>query len=290
MDARFCKYNSYLQGCSPCNIHRLELVKSSEHTGTSNTSEDVGTSTLHQGHETFILANSGEAVNGALVLDTTSGGHHHAPPDSVNGVGHESRSDSHSPAEKEGQAKAAVISDKDWLQGVKQTKVHATVDEDTNGRDGEASVQALDTVRLEGLGIDINKSIELALTSLALGIIGQPGSGIVKRVHKQKRHGSSKATAGNVGGKLPLRTSILGGGKHCLDAILEGKVKSLGGEVSEHVGQVSSPERVDTLSLQYSASTVNNTLIRLVKSALLDHLILVLDKELDPLNGSSESL
>merc|ERR1740137_131285 len=46
------------------------------------------------------------------------------------------------------------------------------------------------------------------------------------------------------GGKLPLRTSILGGGKHCLDAILEGKVKSLGGEVSEHVGQVSSPERV----------------------------------------------
>ena len=94
----------------------------------------------------------------------------------TNGVGHESSCDSHSPAEEEGKANTSTISDEDWLQGVEHAEVHATVDEDTNGRDGEASVQSLDTIRLEGLHIDINKTIELAFTSLALGIIGQPGN------------------------------------------------------------------------------------------------------------------
>merc|ERR1719370_451032 len=42
-----------------------------------------------------------EAVHGALVLDATAGGHHHPPPHGVNGVGHESSSDSDSPSEEE---------------------------------------------------------------------------------------------------------------------------------------------------------------------------------------------
>merc|ERR1719508_180431 len=202
IDARLCKYKWYLQACSPCNVHGLELVKSSEHTSTGNTSKNVGTSTLHHGHETFILHNLHSAIHGALVLDTTAaGGHHHAPPDGVNGVGHESSSDCYSPSEEEGKANICVVSEKHGLQGVEHAEVHASVDEDTNSRDGEASVQALDTIRLEGLDMDINKTIELALTSLTLGIVGDS--------------------------------------KDCLDGILEGEVKSLGGEVSEHIGQVS---------------------------------------------------
>merc|ERR1719350_2176954 len=98
------------------------------------------------------------------------------------------------------------------------------VDEDTNGRDGESSVQSLDTIRLEGLHIHINEAIELALTSLALGIVSQPGSGIIKRVHKQQRHGTG-TTAGNVGCELCGWAGGLGGGKDGLDSILEGKVK-----------------------------------------------------------------
>ena len=92
----------------------------------------------------------------------------------TNGVGHESSSDCYSPAQKEGKTNAATISNKDWLEGVEHAEVHATVDEDTNGRDGEASVQSLDTVSLKGLHVDINKTIELAFTSLALGIVSQP--------------------------------------------------------------------------------------------------------------------
>merc|ERR1719508_690886 len=120
IDARLCKYMWYLQACSPCNVHRLELVKSSEHTSTGNTPKNVGTST-----------------------------HHHGPPDGVNGVGHESSSDCYSPSEEEGKANICVVSEKHGLQGVEHAEVHATVDEDTNSRDGEASVQALDTIRLE---------------------------------------------------------------------------------------------------------------------------------------------
>ena len=92
----------------------------------------------------------------------------------TNGVGHESSSDSDSPSEEEGHGHIGVVSEKQGLQGVKETEVHATVDEDTHGRDGESSVQALDSVRLEGLGVDIDQAIELPLTSLALGVIGQP--------------------------------------------------------------------------------------------------------------------
>ena len=51
-----------------------------------------------------------------------------------------------------------------------------------------------------------------------------------------------------------------------------------------------SPEGVDSLSLHHSGGAVNDTLVWLVESALLDHLILVLDKELHSLNGSSDGL
>merc|ERR1719430_1656886 len=180
MHARRCKYSRYLLGCSPCDVHLLELVETSKDTSTGNTSQDVGTSSLHHGHEAFVSQDLSAAVNGALVLDAATGGHHHTSPDSINGVGHEPSSNSHSPAEEEGKSNVSTISNEDGLQGVEHAEVHATVDEDTDSRDGESSVQALDTVRLQGLHIDINETIELALSSLALGIVSQPGSGVVK--------------------------------------------------------------------------------------------------------------
>merc|ERR1719430_2419885 len=71
----------------------------------------------------------------------------HPPPDCVNGVGHQASSNSHCPAQNEGSSHGGVLSsDQDWHQGVEETEVHATVDEDTDSGDGEASVQALDTI------------------------------------------------------------------------------------------------------------------------------------------------
>merc|ERR1719385_81702 len=263
-------------GCSPGNVHGLEFVESSEHTGSCDTSEDVSTSTLHHGHEAFILHDLHGTVNGALVLSTTTRGHHHKSSDGVNGVGHEASSDSHKPTEEERETNASTISNEEGFEGVKHTKVHATVDEDT--------------IRLEGLDIDINETIELALATFALGIVSQPGSGVVKRVDKEKRQGTGESTAGNVGCELSALTGTLRGSKDCLDGILEGKVKSLGREVSKHISQVSSPEEVDTLSPQDSLGAVNDALVWLVKSALLDHLILILDEELDSLNWGGSGL
>merc|ERR1719422_1809439 len=63
---------------TPGDVNLLELVETSQHTSTSNTSQDVGSSTLHQGHEALRLDNLHTAIDGALVLDSLARGHHHA--------------------------------------------------------------------------------------------------------------------------------------------------------------------------------------------------------------------
>merc|ERR1719153_1716951 len=150
---------------------------------------------------------------------------------------HPSRKDSH----------ITVLTNNDGAQGVKQTEVHATVDEDTNSRDGEASVQTLDTVRLESLHVDINETIELTSSSLGFVVIGKPGSGVVQGVYEEKGQSTSSSTRSYVGGEFTLGRGILGGGEDCLNAVLEGEVKSLGGEVTKDIGQVTTPQWVDTL-------------------------------------------
>ena len=44
--------------------------------------------------------------------------------------------------------------------------------------------------------------------------------------------------------------SVLAGGEEAFDLSLEGEVQSLGGEVSQDVGKVSSPESADSLESQ----------------------------------------
>merc|ERR1719338_18318 len=250
----------FLLAGSPRNVHGLELVKTSKHTGTSDTTENVGSGTLHHAHETLVLHDLHSAVDGALVLGTTTRGHHHPPPDCVNGVGHQAGSNGDSPSEEEGSSNGRVLSSNEQgLQGIEHTEVHATVDEDTHSRDGEASVDALDTVRLQGLDVDIDQAVELTLSTLALVVVGQPGPGKVKGVHEEKGQGSSETTRGNVGGKLDSGRGILGGGEEGLDGVLEGKVQGPGGEVPQHVGKVSSPEGDNTLSGQHPLGAVKNT-------------------------------
>merc|ERR1719291_1650702 len=214
---------------------------------------------------------------GSLVLDSTSGGHHHAPSDGVNGVAHEARGHRHGPSEEERESHSGVSSEDDGLEGVVQTEVHS-------------SVETLDTIRLQGLGVDINETIKLSLASLALSIISKPGPGVVKRVDEQEGHCSGGSTTGNVGTELhPLR-SVLRGLEEALDLVLEGEVKGLCGKVPQHVGEISSPEGVDALSLEDPGGTVDDTGVGLVETSLLDHLILVLNKELPSLDGSCGGL
>merc|ERR1719341_2306977 len=184
----------------------------------------------------------------------------------------------------------SVLAQEQRLQGVVEAEVHATVDEDADGRDGEASVQALDAIGLEGLHVHVNQTVELTLATLTLGIVGQSGPSIVEGVDEEQRHCSSSTTAGNVCGKLQGLGRVLGGLEGSLDGVLEGKVERLGWEVTQHIGQVSSPEGVDSLSGQNPFGAVQYTIVWLVQTTLLDHLILVLDEQLDSLNRGSGSL
>merc|ERR1719278_1851203 len=253
--------------------------------------EDVGTSTLHHAHEALVLQDLHSAVDGTLVLDAATRGHHHPPPDCVNGVGHQAGSNGDSPSKEEGSNHRGVLSSNEHgLQCIEHTEVHATVDKDTNSGDGEASVQALDTIGLQSLHVHVDQAVELALTTLALGVVSQPGPGVVEGVYEEQRHGTGGATAGNVCGELQGLGGLLRGLEDGLDGVLEGKVERLSWEVPQHVRHVSSPEGVDSLGCQHTLGAVKHSIVWLVKTTLLDHLILVLDEQLDPLDGGGGGL
>jgi len=273
-------------GQPPFDVDGLELVEASEYTSTGNTTEDVGSRALHHGHEALVLEDLHTAVDGAVVLDGGAGSHHHTTPDGVDGVGHETGGDGHAPAQQEGQEDRGVVSQEDGLEGVVQAEVHASVDEDAHAGDGEATVQALDTVGLDGLGVDVDETVELALATLALGIIGQPGTGVVKGVDEHKGQGASAASGQDVGSEFLPLGSILGGLKDGLDGILESEVQGLGREVPEHISQITSPEGNDTLGFQGPLNTINNAVVWSIQSALFDHFSLILDQEFYSLDGS----
>merc|ERR1711955_53475 len=119
-DQRRCSLLSSSEG----NVHLLELVESGQ-----------GTSSLHQGHESLVPENLREAVQGSLVLDSTSGCHHHAPPDGVDGVGHQTSGNCDSPTQEEGESHSSISAKKQGLESIVESEVHSTVDEDTDSRD-----------------------------------------------------------------------------------------------------------------------------------------------------------
>jgi len=275
---------------TPADVELLESVESGQDTGAGDASEDVGAGSLHHGHETLVLHDLHGAVDGALVFDGRAGGHHHTPTNGVDGVGHQTGSDGDTVTQAEGQEQPGIGSQKDGLQGIVEAEIHATINEDTNAGDNEASVETLDTVGLEGLGIDVDETLVLALTALALGVVGQTRTGVIEGVDEEQREGT-RATAGqDVGGELLGVGSVLLNVERRLHLILEGEVERLRGEVTQAVGQVTAPQGVDALGLDGSHGAVDDAVIGLVEATLTDHLILILDEQLDALDRSGGRL
>merc|ERR1719474_2412855 len=145
-----------LLASSECDIHLLELIKSGQDTSSSHSSQDVSSSSLHQGHESLVLEDLSEAIQRSIVLNSTTRGHHHPPSDGVDGVGHEPSRDGHSPSKEEGKSHSSILPKDEWLESVVEAEVHATVNENSDGRDDKASIKSLYTIRLESLHVDIN--------------------------------------------------------------------------------------------------------------------------------------
>jgi len=265
-------------------------VEAGQHTSAGNTSEHVGAGTLHERHETLVLDDLSGAIDGTVVLDTATAGHHHAPSHGVDWVGGEARHDGHRPTEEEADQSASTIANHDWLKRVVKSKVHTSVDEDTDARDDKTSVETANTVGGEGLLVDIDETVVLSLTVRALVIVSQSGSGKVQGVDDGEGHGTSETTGSDVGGELLPLWGVFWGVEGGLDGVFESKVEGLGWEVSEHVGQVTSPEWSNALGGQGSLGAIHDASVWLVESALLDHFILVLDEELDSLDWGSGSL
>merc|ERR1712036_106739 len=236
----------------PLDVLVFEYIAESEYSGTAHTTHDVCAGALEERRGALVLEHLLEAVHGTVVLDTTSTGHHHSSSNGVDGVTAEAGERRHHPTEEERQEGVWLVAEKDWLERVVESEVHASVDEDANARDYETSVETGNTIGGNCFAVDIDKSVELAFATLALGIVCHSSSCIVQRVHKHKRKRTSKSTTSNVSTKLDNLRGIFLHSEHRFDR---------------------------------SSSAVNDAVVRLIESALLDHLVLVLDEKLDSLDG-----
>lgn len=113
-----------------------------------------------------------------------------------------------------------------------------------------ASKHRISTYRLQGFDVHINQAVELALATLLgrLVVVGQTGTGVVERVDEGQRGSAGQTTRGHVAAE-PLEVAILVllEAKEVLEVVLEGKVQGLGGEVTDDVGKVSTPQRGEAL-------------------------------------------
>lgn len=124
------------------------------------------------------------------------------------------------------------------------SKVSSSVDDDALDRHVESLVQALDTVGFVDFAETAAKTAELSLSSAFSDVGREPGSGEVKWVNEAKRSGTGRTTGCQVTGEPTpeLRLLVHSSKEDLLVLVLESEVEGLGGEVTNHIGQVASPE------------------------------------------------
>lgn len=168
----------------------LNLVVDGQHTGTGNTTEDVGTSTLEERLNTLGSDDLAGSVGGRLVLDGLTRGHHHATTDGVKRVGSDTSTSGDSPAEQERGQEVTLkrTNEDDGLDRVVHTEVQTTVDDYTKNGGHETTVETGNTVGSEGLLVDIDETVELTVTALlgVLGVVGKTGTGVVEGVDEEE--------------------------------------------------------------------------------------------------------
>jgi len=222
-----------------------ETVKARQHTSARNASQNVGASAVHERHKALLLDDLQEAVNGAAVLLGLTRGHHHASSHRVHRVRDEARGDRYGVAEAECGEQVRVVAQQDWLESVVEAKVAATVDDDANARDHEATIETGNAVGGERLLVDVDETVELTLAATLLdrlGVVGETGTSVIERVHEAQRESAGNTTRRDVLAKGNGVRISLAELERCLDLILEGKVKCLRRKVTNAVGQVASPK------------------------------------------------
>jgi hypothetical protein len=205
--------------------------------------------------------------------------HHHTTTDGVERVGGNSGSGGDTPSEGErGQEVTLKLAGKDdRLDGVVHTEVKTTVDDDSKDGRSKSTVKTGNTVRGDGLLVDVDESLVLTLSSGLGGfvVVGKTGTGVVEGVDEEEGGGTSGSSGGQVTGHpLGVSVTLLLVSEHRLELVTESEVQSLGREVTDDVGGVSTPEGDETLIGHGALEAVSDTGVLAVKTSLLDHLIL----------------
>lgn len=173
----------------------LSLVVDGQDTSTGNTTEDVSTGTLEERLDTLLGDDLAGSIHGAVVLDGLTGGHHHAAANGVKRVRGNTGTGGDGPAEQEGGEERALkrTNEENGLDGIVHSEVETTVDDNSENGGTEATVETGNTVSGEGLAVDIDETVELALTGAlgGLGIVGQTGTGVVQGVDEEEGSGTS---------------------------------------------------------------------------------------------------
>jgi hypothetical protein len=80
-----------------------------------------------------------------------------------------------------------IISKQLWQVDVWVNVLETSVDNDTNDRWDESTVETGNTIRGKGLLVDVNETVELTGPSTlgGLGVVGKTSTGVVKRVDEE---------------------------------------------------------------------------------------------------------
>lgn len=272
----------------------MDLVVEDEHKSSSGSSEDVGERSLEESEGTLVGDDLSEAVDGSLVLlllDWSSRLHHESSSHSVEWVGNDTRGGGHGLSEHPHREDVGLLDvlEEESLSSIEETEVGSSVEEDTNDGDLETLVESTSAVLLGDLFEAIDEPVELSVSS-ASDVSSQSGSGEVEWVHNAKRSRTSHTSRHAVSDEeLAWFGLWVEWAEDLLVGVLEGEVEGLSWEVSDDVGQVSSPERGSSLLGLHSSEAVADTLVLVLWSdggrGVLD-----LKKKFYSLNWSNSSL
>ena len=120
-----------------------------------------------------------------------AGSHHHTTTDGVKRVGSDTGTSGDTPAEHErGQEVTLERTDQeDRLDGIVHAEVETTVNDDSKDGGTETTVETSNTIRSQGLAVDIDETVELTITTTLgsrFGIVGETGTKIEVSQDAQK--------------------------------------------------------------------------------------------------------
>lgn len=146
---------------------------------------------------------------------------------------------------------------------VEASEVGRSVDDDTLHWHVESEVKTLDAIGFEDLTDAVSKTGELS-TCWALADVGSEScSGEVERIDEAERSSTGGTARCKITSEVTPELCFLihATEEDPLVLVFEGEVEGLGGEVTDHVGQVASPEGNEALLLGDSYHTVNDSLV-----------------------------